>query len=111
MSESSVRILHYESLESTNKTAAELCEWEHLDTVVADTQTLGRGRFGRAFYSGCGLYMSVIVDPLKIQAEIQNCTPAAALAVVDALESVGIDRLKIKWVNDILLDSKKICGI
>lgn len=108
---STVKILHYQILESTNKTAIDLQDWEHLNTVVSDSQTYGKGRFGRNFYSDCGLYMSVILDPQKIKSKIQNCTPAAALAVVDALSSVGINGLKIKWVNDILLDGKKICGI
>ncbi len=108
---STVKILHYQRLDSTNKTALELSDWEHLNIVVADSQTAGRGRFGRSFYSDCGLYMSVILDPKKIQSKIQNCTPAAALAVVDALSSYGINNLKIKWVNDILVNGKKICGI
>ncbi|MBR6681533.1 MAG: biotin--[Clostridia bacterium] len=111
MSELNINIFHYKSLESTNKTALEISEWKHLDTVVADNQSRGKGRFGRTFYSECGLYMSVILDPQRIQSKIQNCTPAAALAVVEALSEAGIDGLKIKWVNDIFSDGKKICGI
>ncbi len=107
-----IKILHFDTLESTNKTAAELSDWKHLDTIVADNQTAGRGRFGRKFYAADGgLYMSVILDPEKLNIKLLNCTAAAALAVLDSLSSVGISGLKLKWVNDILLDGKKICGI
>ncbi len=108
----SVKVFHHKSLESTNKTAVELQPWTHLDTIVADTQTAGMGRFGRNFYAtDGGLYMSVIIDPDRITVKLQHCTAAAALAVIDSLSSVGIQGLKLKWVNDILLNGKKICGI
>ncbi len=107
-----VNIFHYKSLESTNKTAVELQPWTHLDTIVADTQTAGKGRFDRQFYAADGgLYMSVIIDPARIKIKLQHCTAAAALAVIESLTPVGIQGLKLKWVNDILLDGKKICGI
>lgn len=107
-----IEILHYDCVDSTNKTAMLHGERKHLLTFVSDTQTQGRGRMGRSFFSyNGGLYMSVILDPLSINIPYHLCTPAAALAVKQAVEAYGVKNTQIKWVNDILLDNKKICGI
>jgi len=55
--------------------------------------------------------MSVVLDPTKIDCGLSLCTAAAAVAVKDALEDVGITGLTVKWVNDILKDGKKVAGI
>lgn len=78
--------------------------------IIADAQTAGRGRRGNSFYSpdGTGLYMTLLFEadqPLPL------ITPAAALAVCRALKEFFCIDAKIKWVNDIFLDGKKICGI
>lgn len=107
-----INILHFESVDSTNKVALNLEDWSHLQTIVADNQENGRGRLGRKFFSyKGGLYMSVIIDPQKISIPFHICTPAAALAVVKCLEKYGVYNAQIKWVNDILVDGKKVCGI
>ncbi len=106
------KILHYESAASTNSLASENKLLNHGDVVLADSQNGGRGRMGRSFFSPTGgLYMSVVLDPAKIDCTLALCTAAAAVAVKDALEDVGIPNLKIKWVNDILKDGKKVVGI
>ncbi len=73
--------------------------------IVADAQTAGRGRQGHTWHSapGLGLWFSVVVDEMW-----QGLSFAAALAVRDALA----DRceLRIKWPNDVLCGSKKLCG-
>ena len=80
--------------------------------VLADYQTAGRGRLGRAFVSppGTGLYMSLLLRP-EIGAEIQKMTVLAAVAVCLALEEITPLRPKIKWVNDLFVKGRKVCGI
>ncbi len=107
-----IRIHHYYCVDSTNRIALENTNAQHLLTVIADSQTGGKGRMGRQYFSyNGGLYMSVVLRLSEIDIPINLCTPAAALAVKGALENVGVSSVKIKWVNDILLNEKKICGI
>lgn len=79
-------------------------------TVVAERQTGGKGRMGRQFYSPeGGLYASVLLKPNEDNFSL--ITASAAVAVTDVLfEKFGV-QCGIKWVNDITLNGKKICGI
>lgn len=81
--------------------------------VVAEEQTGGRGRFGRSFHSprGKGLYLSILLRPDFLPAQAAGLTPWAAVAVCRALEKVTGLKPEIKWINDILLEGKKVCGI
>ena len=82
--------------------------------VVARQQTAGRGRLGRSFFSPTeGIYLSVIISPRFDITKHTLVTVATAVAVAEAVDSVcGQDEeTKIKWVNDIYLHEKKICGI
>ncbi len=80
--------------------------------LVASRQTAGRGRRGRSFVSGdMGLYMSVLLRPVLSPAETIRITTAAAVAVAEAIEAETKREAKIKWVNDVLLDGRKACGI
>lgn len=107
-----IKIHHYNCVDSTNRIALEKTNAQHLLTVIADSQTGGKGRMGRQYFSyNGGLYMSVVLSLSEVNIPINLCTPAAALAVKGALENVGVSGVKIKWVNDILLNEKKICGI
>lgn len=115
--EVSQKIKIHSSLESTNKTAKELAiaGAGHVTIVIADHQTSGRGRFDRNFYSpgGQGIYMSFILRPSKHNL-VDNptlITSFAAVAVCKAIEKTTGKFPQIKWVNDIFLDGKKICGI
>lgn len=81
--------------------------------IVAETQTAGRGRFGRSFYSPvrAGIYMSLLLRP---QLELQQSlflTTATAVAVSKAIDQVTGKATVIKWVNDIYYKNKKVCGI
>lgn len=80
--------------------------------ILAEEQTNGRGRLGRQFYSPTqtGLYMSLIY-PNKQQANAASVTTVAAVAVCKAIEKLTDKKPVIKWVNDIFLDGRKICGI
>lgn len=103
--------VHFELTNSTNTYARSNAAHLSLPCLItADGQTHGRGRRGKSFFSpnGTGLYMTVLFSPEK---ELSLITPAAAVFVCEALESFGVLGLGIKWVNDIFLDSKKICGI
>lgn len=81
--------------------------------VVALSQTSGRGRMGRSFFSpDCtGVYMSVLLRPEIQPEETLLITTAAAVSVCETLDKIGADGSAIKWVNDIFLNSKKVCGI
>ena len=75
--------------------------------ILADTQTAGRGRRGNTFYSPeGGIYMSIIVR----DEEGVPYTVCAASAVCKTLRAFGVDA-KIKWVNDVFVGGKKVCGI
>jgi len=107
-----IDLIHYKEVGSTNKVALEYEPCCHLTTVMADVQTSGRGRIGRDFYSYTGgLYMSVMLDPAKISVPVHLCTPIAAIVVKNTLKGIGFENVGIKWVNDILCEGKKVCGI
>ena len=79
--------------------------------LIAGAQSAGRGRNSRAFASPeGGLYMSVMLHPQSV-AEALGITPLAAVAVARAIEEQFGLNPGIKWVNDILIDGKKVCGI
>lgn len=81
--------------------------------LIANEQTEGRGRRGKSFYSPAdsGIYMSILLRPDFGADKSFFITAGAAVSVVRAVKKVcGIDA-GIKWVNDIMLDGKKICGI
>lgn len=103
------------SIDSTNTQARRLAEQKMSAPylVVAHAQTAGKGRLGRSFYSpaGSGLYMTLALDLRADEATVSRVTPAAAVAVSRALEVVCQKQVQIKWVNDLYLDGKKICGI
>jgi BirA family biotin operon repressor/biotin-[acetyl-CoA-carboxylase] ligase len=109
-----ISVLHFETLESTNTEAAEqarrgadegLC-------VIADQQTAGRGRLGRRWTSesGAGLYLSIVLRPKLETSRLPLVTLMTGVAVSDALTELGL-KPDIKWVNDVLVREKKICGI
>src|SRR5678816_357837 len=109
------RVLHYESLPSTNTEAARLAiegAGEGL-AVVADEQTAGRGRLARTWSSpkGAGLYVSILLKP-KISPDYWPLlTFVSALAVGDAVREKFQLETDIKWPNDLLADERKFCGI
>lgn len=105
-----IEIFDFAEALSTNILAREL--GGHLSAVLAERQSGGRGRMSRSFFSPeGGLYMSVVLDPELVSCGLGFCTAAAALAVRDALEAHGVRNLRVKWVNDLLLDGRKVCGI
>lgn len=106
--------ISFEEIDSTNNYIKE--NWEKrpdLTVVTAEMQTAGRGRTGKSFCSpkGTGAYFSLLLKN-NISAEIsKKLTVMAAVAVLDELKTVTQRDVKIKWVNDIYIDGKKVCGI
>jgi len=100
--------------ESTNDDAWDLLALGAPDgaVVVADHQTRGRGRMGRAWHSapGQGLAMSVLVH-LSCEPDLLTTLPlVSGLALVEALDALGA-RADLKWPNDLLIDGRKVAGI
>ena len=82
--------------------------------IVACEQTDGRGRYGRQFFSpiDSGVYLSLLLRPTAYSPQQATClTAAAAAAMCQAIEAVTGQQPGIKWVNDIFLHGKKVCGI
>ncbi|MGM9658013.1 MAG: biotin--[acetyl-CoA-carboxylase] ligase [Eubacteriales bacterium] len=112
MSKCDINLIYYRSLPSTNTELRRLAAAGAPEgtAVVAAVQTAGRGRMGRKFVSPAGgLYMSLLLRPET--ADVLRITSAAAVAAARTVkEEFGID-CGIKWVNDLYLDGKKVCGI
>ncbi len=107
-------IIYYDSIGSTNSKAKELAEsgQEHGTVIISEEQTSGRGRLGRNWISPKykGIWMSIILRPNIITENISQITLLGAAAVQKATMKMGI-KTSIKWPNDIVLNSKKVCGI
>ncbi|MDD3173881.1 MAG: biotin--[acetyl-CoA-carboxylase] ligase [Herbinix sp.] len=81
--------------------------------IIAREQTEGRGRMGRSFYSpnSSGIYFSIILRPKLNLEDSLLITTAAAVAVAQAIETVAGVKASIKWVNDVFVEDRKVCGI
>ena len=100
--------------DSTNRVAKELAaEGAPEGTlVVAQKQSNGRGRLGRSFFSPeGGIYMSMVLRPQIAAEKALLITTCGAVAVARAIEKLGGGEAGIKWVNDIFVNGKKVCGI
>lgn len=83
-------------------------------TLVSNEQTAGKGRYGRFFFSPAetGAYLSLLLRPKRCAAQqAQGITTMAAVAMCEAIEAVSDEKPQIKWVNDIFVRGKKVCGI
>jgi BirA family biotin operon repressor/biotin-[acetyl-CoA-carboxylase] ligase len=106
------KIYYYNRLATTMETARELAKKGTAEgtVVIADTQTAGRGRMGRAWLSPEGsLSMSLILKPSLDN--LPQLVMIASLAVVNSIKHVAGLETQIKWPNDILVKGKKVCGI
>ncbi len=110
-------IIKLNAIDSTNDFLKELAKNQSLDnftTVVANSQTKGRGQMGTQWISedGNNLIMSVLIKNLEIGIEdvfVLNCM--VSVAIIDVLVAFEVPNLSIKWPNDIMSDAKKIAGI
>lgn len=109
------RVAVLKTSESTMKDAKKAAIEDHVEATlfVAETQTAAKGRFGRPFVAKPkeGIYLSLLLNPYKKFSELPQYTVVMAVAVVKAVEKLTGKQAQIKWVNDIYLDGRKICGI
>jgi BirA family biotin operon repressor/biotin-[acetyl-CoA-carboxylase] ligase len=105
----------YDSVDSTNVLLRTLANAGAAEgtVVIAAEQTGGRGRKGRSFYSpqGTGVYVSLLLKPRIAPDDATLITTTAAVAVCEAVEALSGEPAAIKWVNDVFLRGKKVCGI
>ncbi len=108
-------VKYFEEITSTNTVLKELaaCGESENTILISEYQTAGRGRLGKTFFSpkGCGIYLSYLIKPDVKSSDAVFITVAAAVSMVRALNKVFGIKTKIKWVNDIYYENKKLCGI
>lgn len=104
-----------ETVDSTNEEAKRLARTgaPHGTVVIGKTQTAGKGRLGRRFYSPpqAGLYTTILLRPSCTPEQALLITPGAAVACARAIQRACGLEVKIKWVNDLYFQGKKLCGI
>lgn len=109
------RVEYFTETDSTNQRAQELGEQgaEHGTVVIAEGQSSGRGRMGRAWTSpaAVNLYTSILLRPTLLPIQAAQLTFLSAVAVARTVEAVADIQVAVKWPNDILLDGKKIAGL
>lgn len=110
-----VNITVFDELDSTNTYLKHLAlsHAEEGTVIIARRQSAGRGRLGRSFFSPdmTGLYISVLLRPRLRAENAVNVTAMTAVAMAHAIERVSPAKAQIKWVNDIFVENKKVCGI
>ncbi len=112
-----MRIIKLDAISSTNTYLKHLRDVEVLKDytiVIAKHQTQGRGQMGTIWNSdkSKNLICSVFKDASRVSVEQQfYISIVTSLAIVKSLQSFNIPKLFVKWPNDILSESKKICGI
>jgi BirA family transcriptional regulator, biotin operon repressor / biotin---[acetyl-CoA-carboxylase] ligase len=113
------RIELFDCLPSTNREAVQLvqAEVEHGTVVIADSQTAGRGRLSRTWFSppGANLYCSIILratrPPERLTEWLSWLPLISALATAEAIEQVSSVHVSVKWPNDLLISERKVGGI
>lgn len=107
-------LFYYETIDSTNTTAKTLVSKTASPFfILADQQTAGKGRLNRQFLSpaGTGIYLTYTFDCPIAQLAPGLLTTSAAVVVAQAITQVFHVEPQIKWVNDLYLQTKKVCGI
>ena len=109
------KIYSYKETASTNDAAHDLAMAGEKEgaIVIAESQTAGRGRMGRKWASpkSKGAYFSVILRPDILPKEVPCITLFSALSVAKTIREMLNLAAFIKWPNDVLIDSQKICGV
>lgn len=109
------QIFCFDSVDSTNDRAKAMAASgaPHGTVLIAEAQTGGRGRRGRSFFSppGMSVYLSVILRPEAMPAQLMHLTCATAEAMCQAIQEAAGFRPGIKWANDLVCGGKKLVGI
>ena len=112
---SNIKAYVLESVDSTNTFSKMIIDSEDKQSfiVVSEEQTNGRGRLGRSFYSPKhnGVYLSFCYKLKELNESVATITTLTACVVTKIIEELIKKELKIKWVNDIYFNDKKVCGI
>lgn len=111
---SKIKVYSFDTVDSTNEIAKKLVTngCDEGVVVCALKQTAGKGRLGRTFLSEKGgAYFSIVLKPQIKPEDTLFITVAAAVSVAQAIEAISGKKCEIKWVNDIYINSKKVCGI
>lgn len=114
-----IETFYFDVIDSTNTEAKRILRGESSTVaktpfaIIANSQTAGRGRQGRSFYSPAdtGLYMSIALDMESKICDFDMITIKTAVAVYDAIKAVTGIETNIKWVNDLYYNNRKVCGI
>ncbi|WP_412068351.1 biotin--[acetyl-CoA-carboxylase] ligase [Rubrivirga sp. IMCC43871] len=103
-------VRHFASVSSTMDAAAAWAEAPHGAVVVAEEQTAGRGRHGRAWAAapGANLLFTVVLRPASQRVGLIPL--AAGLAVADAVAQWGV-QARLKWPNDVRVGGRKLAGV
>ena len=105
----------FSELDSTNDRLKAMARGKapHGTVLIADHQTGGHGRMGRAFHSpeGVGVYLSILLRPNCAPTDLMHLTCATAAAMCDAVETAAGFRPGIKWTNDLVYGRRKLGGI
>jgi len=108
-------IVYFQETDSTNHRAKSLADRGAPEgtVVIAESQSEGRGRRGRTWFSpaGEGIYVSVILRPALSPNEASRLTLLAAVAAAETLLHLTSLNVRIKWPNDIMVRGKKLAGI
>jgi BirA family transcriptional regulator, biotin operon repressor / biotin---[acetyl-CoA-carboxylase] ligase len=109
------RIYHFFRTDSTNRVALELGHANEPEgaVVLAEEQTAGRGRAGRAWHSerATGIYVTLLLRPPLAPVQAPLLTMMAGLSAHTAVQSVAGVTVDLKWPNDLLIRGKKAGGI
>ncbi|RJQ46114.1 MAG: bifunctional biotin--[acetyl-CoA-carboxylase] ligase/biotin operon repressor BirA [Gammaproteobacteria bacterium] len=87
--------------------------WPGVHACLAERQTAGRGRRGRAWLSPLGhnIYLSVLWRFEQSPASLGGLSLAAGVAVAQVLRALGVQGLGLKWPNDVVWQGRKLAGI
>lgn len=109
------QIQRFETVESTMAEALKAAQQGAASgtTILATSQTAGRGRRGRDWYSpeGGGLFATTVIYPNEPRDKVHQLSLVTGVAIHKALAKLGAKGAMLKWPNDILVGSKKLCGI
>lgn len=106
-------IIHFHTIDSTNNYAKSIANNASEGTIViSEEQSSGRGRLGKKWTSKAyeGIWMSLILKPRIPLNELSFLTILTSVSIAKVLDNLNV-KVGIKWPNDIILNSKKLCGI
>ena len=109
------RIFHFFRTDSTNRVALELGHAGEPEgaVVLAEEQTAGRGRGGRAWHSerATGIYVTLLLRPKLAPVQAPLLTMMAGLSAHSAVQALTGLEVDLKWPNDLLVRGRKLGGI